>query len=202
MLLLPRVREAGARVAGHDDAYADAVLAHLVSQGEGDGVDGGFAGGVEGLVGDGDGCGNGAREDDGSAALRAHVREDRLGGVDLPEEVDVHDLVGCLGARELNRAGDAHAGVCAEQVDPALAEGNLRNGGADRCLVGDVRAQGGHALRSNSSSADAVDRVSRVAQLRAYFIANARASAGNDCDHCKPSRTIVLNDCRSLRNRR
>ena len=111
MVLHTRIGKTGACVPGHDDAYTDAVIPHLVTKGERDGIDSGFACGIKGLIRNGNRRGNRADKYNASSLLRPHIRQYGLRRVYLPEEVDIHDAlhVCCLG--KLNRTGNSHAGV-------------------------------------------------------------------------------------------
>ena len=81
------------------------------------------------------------------------MRENRLGGVELAEEIDIHQVLRVGGVSHFDGAGDAHAGVGHQQVDVALCGDNFIDAGAHGDLVSDVDAAAGNALGRCSAAA-------------------------------------------------
>ena len=98
------------------------------------------------------------------------------------EEVHVQQALGLRRVGELHRPGDAEARVIHQHVDAPGPVHDLRHGGADLVLVGDIAADVVQALPPLLPAAQLIHGIARVLQRQGGSPPDAGGAAGDDSD--------------------
>lgn len=128
---------------GLDADDVDAEVAELVVVADGEGVDGGFGGVVDGECGDLVAGQDAGQVYDEAVFLGAHRGKDGADEAVGADGVDLEELVGLVGGEGLADAVEGGAGVVDEDIETAFGVGEDGfDGGVDGRLVGDVEFDG------------------------------------------------------------
>ena len=163
-------------------AHRDAKGPQLVGQGHGIGVHRRLSGGVVRLEGNGAGRRHGAEVHDAAPARLAHMGDHGLVHPHHAEEVHVQQALGLRRVGELHRPGDAEARDNHQHVDAPGPVHDLRHGGADLVLVGNVAADVVQALHPLLPAAQLIHIIARIPQTQGRSLSDAGGPSGDDGD--------------------
>ena len=172
--------KARVNISGLYGAHGNAKGPQLVGQGHSIRVHRRLAGGVIRLERNGAGRRHRAQVHDAAPARPAHVGDHGLVHPHHAEEVHVQQPLGLRRVRKLHRSGDAEACVVDEHIDASGLADDLRHGGADLVLVGNVAADVVQTLHPLLPAAELIHIIARIPQAQGRSLSDAGGASGDN----------------------